>query len=105
VAAWASQNRVPWAFSLSNAGARLAEFRSSLEALKDLNWAAISAKDFRDADVKEAKQAEFLVYRFFPLCLIESVGVMTPARQQAVNNELAAAGCRFPVEVRRDWYF
>jgi hypothetical protein len=105
VVAWATQNRVPWAFSRSNAGAYLAEFRSSLEDLKDSNWAAIAATDFRDAGVKEAKQAGFLANISFPLCLIESVGVMTPARRQAVASELAAAGCRFPVGVCRDWYF
>ncbi|MFS8889637.1 DUF4433 domain-containing protein, partial [Synechococcus sp. R55.2] len=71
VIAWADHNQVRWAFSLSNAGARYAEFRSQPDCLGELDWNAIVARDFRDPDIKERKQAEFLVHRYFPLDLVE----------------------------------
>ncbi len=105
VVEWAEDNGVRWAFSLSNAGARYTEFRSSLEDLEELDWIAIGARDFRDPDVKERKQAEFLVYEFFPLCLVERIGVRTAATQSSASRTLSGAGYRLPVEVRPEWYF
>ena len=61
VIAWANANGRRWAFSLSNAGAFDAQFRSEIGQLDQVNWPAVAATDFRPADVKEGKQAEFLV--------------------------------------------
>ncbi len=57
---WAEANGLRWAFSLSNAGAVYTSFRSRLDRLNEINWDAVAARDFRPADVKEGKQAEFL---------------------------------------------
>ena len=43
--------------------------------LHELDWDAIASTDFRDPNVKERKQAEFLVYGFFPFDLVERIGV------------------------------
>lgn len=60
--AWAEKKaRVPWAYTLSNAGAAYTQFRNGLESLSDIDWDAMDSTDFRDPDVKEGKQAEFLV--------------------------------------------
>jgi O-acetyl-ADP-ribose deacetylase (regulator of RNase III) len=72
---WAEANGRKWAFSLSNAGAVYAQFRALENQLGEINWDAVTATDFRPADVKEAKQAEFLVQRSFPWHLIERIGV------------------------------
>ncbi len=105
VVRWAEGSRVRWAFSLSNAGARYTEFRSSLQELDALDWTAIAAKDFRDPDVKERKQVEFLLYGFFPLNLVERVGVRTLATQTGALRALTGAGIPVPVEVLPEWYF
>ncbi|MGC8732593.1 MAG: type II toxin-antitoxin system toxin DNA ADP-ribosyl transferase DarT [Halothiobacillaceae bacterium] len=105
VVKWAEGNNVRWAFSLSNAGARYTEFRSSLESMDELDWTAIDARDFRDPDVKERKQAEFLVYGSFPLGLIERIGVRTAATQVHASRVLSGAGILMPVEVCPEWYF
>ena len=42
---WAERNDRRWAFTLSNAGANYAEFRSSIGQLDELDWPAISARD------------------------------------------------------------
>lgn len=73
--AWADAQLCLWAFSLSNAGARYTEFRDSLDDLDDIDWDAVANTDFRSSDVKEGKQAEFLIHDAFPWELVKSVGV------------------------------
>lgn len=105
VAEWAENEREPWAFSLSNAGAYYAAFRKSLADLDQLNWDDILATDFRSPDVKEHKQAEFLVHRRLPFDLIERIGVPTGAIQ-AQADEALRNGLHNPrIEVRPEWYF
>ncbi len=105
VVRWADTNGVRWAFSLSNAGARYAEFRSRLDHLGDLDWDAIAARDFRDPDVKEGKQAEFLIHRFFPLSLVERIGTRTSSVQKRALHALSAARRHPLVEACPEWYF
>jgi hypothetical protein len=102
---WASDHEVRWAFSLSNAGAYYTEFRSRVEDLQELDWNAIAARDFRAPDVKERKQAEFLVHGRFPFDLVERIGVYSTAVGAQVTGSLARAGHRPVVETRPEWYF
>lgn len=105
VVKWANGARTPWAFSLSNAGALYAEFRARLGELDQLDWAAIAATDFRSREVKERKQAEFLVHRRLPFELIERIGVHSAAVQTRVTAALAGTRHRPSVEVLPDWYY
>ena len=105
VIAWADHNQVRWAFSLSNAGARYTEFRSQLGCLGELDWGAIAARDFRNPEVKERKQAEFLLYGYFPFDLVERIGVCQANLRCKVNQVLARSQYTPTVEVRADWYF
>ncbi len=102
---WAEQSGTRWAFSLSNAGAYYTEFRSRVEELDQLDWQAIAATDFGPAEVKERKQAEFLVHGRFPFGLIERVGVCSATVRARAAVALAGAGRQPLVEVRREWYF
>ncbi|WP_041438031.1 type II toxin-antitoxin system toxin DNA ADP-ribosyl transferase DarT [Thermus scotoductus] len=107
VVQWADQNRVPWALSLGNAGAYHTEFRCSLESLDELDWKAITAHDFRDPDVKERKQAEFLIKDAFPFALVERIGVRTRQtfnRVQSLLSNIKNAKCP-KVSIQWDWYF
>lgn len=101
----AEDNAKPWAFSLSNAGAYYTEFRSRADELDELDWTAIKATDFRAADVKEAKQAEFLVYEQFSFDLVERIGVRSAAIQARAAAAITGGNHRPVVEVRPDWYF
>lgn len=105
VAAWAGRNNRRWAFSLSNAGARYASFRSKLTELDDIDWAAVASTDFRDPAVKEAKQAEFLVHESFPWELVEAIGVISPAVRRRAEAATAGSAHRPPVNVRPRWYY
>jgi hypothetical protein len=105
VVAWADQNGVRWAFSLSNAGAYYTEFRSRLNDLHELDWNAIEARDFRDPDIKERKQAEFLVHGYFPFELVETVGVCRGGIGNRVTQALIGSGYTPRIQVRAEWYY
>ncbi len=105
VAAWADATATRWAFSLSNAGAVYTRFRTGVANLDQINWAAVAATDFRSADVKEGKQAEFLVYRSFPWELVDTIGVRTRETARRVDRALAGTQHRPKLEVRPEWYF
>lgn len=102
---WADSQGRRWAFSLSNAGAVYTEFRNRLDQLDEVDWAAVAATDFRDPQVKEGKQAEFLVYGFFPWDLVRRIGVQSPTIQNRVLRALTRAGHRAIVEILPEWYF
>jgi hypothetical protein len=103
VVAWANDAGLRWAFTLSNAGSYFFEDRSSLEALNEIDWAAVQARDWRNC--KEGKQAEFLLEGRFPLQLIERIGVLNAATHLEVAHALPAVGPRPQVEIRPDWYY
>lgn len=105
VAEWAEANGRRWAFSLSNAGAVYTQFSSELARLDEINWDAVTARDFRPADVKESKQAEFLVQQSFPWQLVERIGVHSRGIAQRVNAAMNEADHRPSVEIRREWYY
>ena len=105
VAEWAEANGRRWAFSLSNAGAVYAQFHSELARLEEINWDAVTARDFRPADVKESKQAEFLVQQSFPWQLVERIGVHSQGIGQRVYAAMNEADHQPSVEIRREWYY
>jgi hypothetical protein len=105
VVQWANTERRRWAFSLSNAGAIYTKFRAGLSDLHEVNWDAVAATDFRPADIKEAKQAEFLIHQSFPWQLVERIGVHSQAVAPVVANAMRGASHRPVVEVRKDWYY
>lgn len=102
---WAESTGRRWAVSLSNAGAIYAEFRATRDALAELNWAAIALRDFQSPQVKEAKQAEFLMWEAFPWSLVERVGVQSEGTRARAVAALQTDSHRPPVEVLPGWYF
>lgn len=104
-AQWADRHNSLWAFSLSNAGALYTEFRNRLDQLDEINWAAVNATDFRDDLIKEGKQAEFLVHRFFPWYLVRRIGVISISTRRQVMQALTQSSHQPVVQVCRDWYY
>lgn len=102
---WAEAHGQRWAFSLSNAGARYTEFRARIQDLDQLDWTAIRSTDFRDQQVKERKQAEFLLRERFPFELVERIGVASTAIHARAAAALADSDHRPAIEVRPEWYF
>ncbi|MGC8904935.1 type II toxin-antitoxin system toxin DNA ADP-ribosyl transferase DarT [Thermus sp.] len=97
--------RLPFVFTDRHAAVQGVRFFHKLAHLKDLDWKAIQARYW--AEVREKKQAEFLVKGLFPWGLIEEIGVINAS----VKAEVEAILARFPnlphppVRVRRNWYY
>jgi len=102
VVRWANQDGRRWAFSLSNAGAHYAQFRNCLADLGDVDWPAVASLDFRSAEVKEGKQAEFLLHGSFPWDLVSRIGAHSRGIAQRVDAALISALHHPIIEVRRD---
>lgn len=100
---WAKKNRLRWAFTLSNAGARYFEDRADLSQLDEIDWTAVHARDWREH--KEGKQAEFLLEREFPWHLIERIGVLSSPIATQVAHALPTGGHRPPVHLMPAWYY
>ncbi|MBL8718636.1 MAG: DUF4433 domain-containing protein [Myxococcales bacterium] len=112
VVAWANQLPRRWAFSLSNAGALYAQFRSSLNDLRDVDWDAVGSNNFSagsrtpsGSQVREGKQAEFLVHDDFPWSLVQRIGVASQAIAGQAQAAIASAGHRPPIVIQPTWYF
>ena len=101
--AWAEKHKQRWAFTLSNAGAFYFEDRCNLAQLREIDWNAVRATDWRRC--KEGKQAEFLVERSFPWEMVCRIGVLSRRVYQLTSTALEAAAYKPPVEIRREWYY
>ena len=102
---WADGDGRQWAFSLSNAGARYTEFRNQTSELDELDWTAIAAGDFRNQEVTEAKQAEFLVHEDFSFELVDCIGVRSRDLAERVTSAVAGLVRHPAVEIRAHWYY
>ena len=105
VIAWAEDEGRKWAFTLSNAGAVYARFRSSPDDLGQINWAAVAARDWRAPEIREGKQAEFLVHGSFPWELVECIGVRSASVKAQVDGVLRIAQHRPKIRIQPDWYY
>lgn len=103
---WANRQGRRWAFTLGNASANYAEFRTSLAQLSDVNWQAVLGTDFSTPATKDAKQAEFLLEGGFPWELVERIGVIDNTVAQGVFDAMSARDSHRPqVEIMRGWYY
>lgn len=109
---WASTRRREWAFSLSNAGARYAQFRNSVDHLDEIDWGAVASNNFANNSysskgllVKEGKQAEFLLAKDFPWSLVRRIGVHSQAVANQVQVAVSGSAHQPQILVEPSWYF
>jgi hypothetical protein len=105
VVEWAESKDRRWAFSLSNAGSYYVEICEGLDQLHQINWAAVAETDFRSSEVKEGKQAEFLVHGSFPWKFVRRIGVYSARIKAQAEEGLQGTTHRPPVEILRHWYY
>lgn len=105
VADWATGHGRRWAFTLGNASANYAEFRTSLAQLGDVNWQAVLGTDFGSPSTKDAKQAEFLLEGGFPWEMVERIGVINAVVARQVADAMHGTAHRPQVEIMRGWYY
>lgn len=109
VGRWFTEQDRRWAFTFSNAGSLYFEDSCDPARIKDLDWAAINARQWSgngvSRSIKERKQAEFLVERSFPWELVDRVGVISTQIAHRVTTAMAGHAHRPTVQVCRDWYY
>jgi len=105
VIAWADGAGRRWAFSLSNAGARYAQFRRQSDHLDQIDWAAVAANDWQAPEIKEGKQAEFLVHGSFPWTLVARIGVASGGIRNRVLAAMEGASHQPRVGIAPGWYY
>jgi hypothetical protein len=93
----------PWAFTDRHAELGHALYYDRLADLSAVDWDVMPMPYWSESDVKEKRQAEFLVHNRFPWSAIEKIGV----RDQAVAMKVRAllGGTAPPVEVQPGWYY
>ena len=65
----------------------------------------MAADQWTAPDIKEGKQAEFLMRRAFPWNLFKRIGVQTMPMKLRVESIVGHADHRPKVDLRPDWYY
>lgn len=96
----------PWFFTDRHADLGYANQYDALEKLGEVDWAVMPMRQWGgDTDLKEKRQAEFLVHDLCPWSAVEMIGVVDQEMAARVQAMLAGAAHRPRVEVHRDWYY
>ena len=95
-----------WAFTDRHADLGYAAYFDSPARLAEVDWSVMPLRQWGgDSDLKERRQAEFLVHDFCPWNVFEEVAVGSVAAEAAVHAMLAPASYRPTVVVRPHWYY
>lgn len=100
---------LPFVFTDGHAIMTLSDFYATLDRLNKVDWSVMPLTYWRDTnddpDRKRRRQAEFLVYKFFPWELVTEIGVINDTMRQQVARLLYSVAHRPMVSVRSDWYY
>jgi hypothetical protein len=100
---------LPFAFTDGHAEMDISRFFTDLGDLEHVDWAIMSSRYWNDTladgDRKRRRQAEFLVRRFFPMGLIERVGVINQSMAQSVSALFAPLAHIPPISAEPAWYY
>lgn len=102
---WGGKAQKRWAITKSNASSAYFEDFNSLARLDELSWQAIQARYWQPSEIREPKQAEFLMEEQIPWELVERIGVHNSDTQAKVKDCLTKTGHRPPIEIKLDWYY
>ena len=106
---WAERKDRRWAFTLSNAGSGYFEDRADLDQLDEINWDAVKATRWGgngvDRDIKEGKQAEFLIEESFPWRRFLGIGVYSQIQGEKVTRLISGLPHKPEVKILRNWYY
>ncbi len=95
----------PWLFTDRHADLGYANQFDSLDRLNEVDWTVMPLTYWNDPEIKERRQAEFLVHDWCPWEAIEVIGVIDHEVAALANAAIAEADHKPRVEVRRDWYY
>lgn len=93
----------PWAFSDRHAELGYAQHFDDLAHLDQVPWGVMGERYW--AEVKQERQAEFLVHDFVPWSTVTAVHVMNHATLARAAAVTAAARHQPPIVVSPEWYY
>lgn len=98
-----------WCFTDGHAVEAMTSFYEKSEDLSKIDWSIIENWSWKntqtDNDRKRKKQAEFLVYKFFPWELIEKIVLMDNKHWANINHLLRTETHKPDVMVEKKWYY
>ena len=95
-----------WAYSDGNAGAFYTRFYNDITKINEiLDWKAINAVDWRDPAIKNAKQAEFLVYKKVPWKVFTAIGVFNEKVAKKVLKIIKKSIHQPQILIKPEWYY
>lgn len=104
----ATQIGTPWAFTDRHADVDYALYFDKLSQLDKVDWQAVAANQWggpgRD-QIKERKQAEFLVHNRFPWEAILKIGVKSQEVADAVKAAIRSSPHKPDVVIQPGWYY
>lgn len=110
VLSWAKDNKIKTCYTTSNAGSKYFDDYSDFSQITNLiDWNSVNVTRWSgegiDKDIKEHKQAEFLIENKIPINLLECVGVYNLQNYKKVNTILNKYSVSAKVEQKQDWYY
>lgn len=100
---WADRRGVPWVFTSGNAASGFFTEYVDLSDLAKLDWQAIRARYW--SDVRDEKQAEFLIADSLPWKLVEKIGCRSRRAMNWVRQQLLQSQHRPDILMRPSWYY
>lgn len=101
--------KCPFVFTDGHAEMDISQFYTELNELDKVDWQILKEKYWNDTlddgDRKRRRQAEFLVWQFFPFHLISAIGVINPTVAQQVTSLLQSLVKKPVVQVASAWYY
>ena len=107
--AWAEGEGLRWAFTLSNAALSYCEDHADMAALNKIDWKAVQTNRWGgpnvDSQIKDKKQAEFLMEDRFPWELVRCIGVRSTPVGQRVAGLMVGRNHQPTVKISPSWYY
>lgn len=103
VMTWAEAHELRWVFTTTNAGSRFFQDYADPGRFSEIDWDAVNATNWKD--VRDQKQAEFLVETRVEWSLVERIGVNSQRMKERTEASLLRHAHRPPVEVLPHWYY
>ncbi len=96
----------PWAFTNRHAELAYAEYFDGVQHENQVDWSVMPLRYWAGSEeTKEKRQAEFLVYDWFPVERIQEIGVANRKMAQEVQQVLKETWFHPRVALRRSWYY
>ena len=100
----------PWVFTDGHGTMAFTNYYNDLNFLDEIDWDVMDSKYWYDTsddpDRKRRRQAEFLVHRYFPLSLVQGIGVYDSQVELYVKQMFKGTNFEIPVKiVYPAWYY